>query len=292
VTDGIPSSPARQSDRLRSYAYDPVAVLGFLGSIFSAIVLAVFIWTNRADSVYPWRAEDTAIWAMLCFGPIAALCWSAIPSSKIAVATYLYVRRLVQLHAVVAACVWVVGCSQLGDTGYFVFRLGPLHGLFAFAALVLDLVVLAFAPLGRSDPDDIKLYRAIQVRIVGGTVAAIAVWSFLHIGMVVAQAEWLAWGRPYCLQVSGDYLGRYKQVNSLLELNGLNMHTPFTSGGGSGTFQFGYHAVLAVDREGGFEWRHWSYAQQHFVRHGNGKNIAGPGGRPACEPRAHFAFQL
>jgi hypothetical protein len=87
MADGVPSSPARISGGLRAYAYDPVAILGFLGSIFSAIALAVFIWTNRADSVYAWRAGETAIWAVLCFAPIAAFCWSAIPS-KIAVAGY------------------------------------------------------------------------------------------------------------------------------------------------------------------------------------------------------------
>jgi hypothetical protein len=287
MTDGMPSSTASAPDRLRAYAYDPVTLLALLGSVISAGILAVFIWSNRANSLDPWSAAGTATWALLCFAPIAMLCWSALPS-RIALAHYGSLRRIVQLHAVAAACIAVAGLSGLEGP----LKLGPIVGVFACGALAVDLTVLAVAPWSASDPDAVERYRAIHVRIVGGTVAAIAAWSVLQVGVVVAQAEWLAWGRPYCLQVEGDRRGSYKPVRSLVELNGLKMHTPFTTGGGLGEFQFAYHAVLAVDRDGGLEWRHWSYARHQFVRHRNGKFIAGADGRPACEPRAHFAFQL
>jgi hypothetical protein len=169
--------------------------------------------------------------------------------------------------------------------------LGIFYGIFAFGALLIDLAVLGLAPWSIWDSKDFETYRLAQLKIAGGSVAALIVWSFVNIGLVIAQSELIAWGKPYCLQVAGDHLGRYKPVSSLMDLNGLKMHTAFASGGGSGVYQFAYHGVLVIDLDDALEWRHWSYTTQHFVRHNNWRGIASAG-RPVCEPRSHFASQL
>jgi hypothetical protein len=189
-------------------------------------------------------------------------------------------RRAIQIHAI---------------TAVFIIASGPhmpfSYGILAFAALLIDLTILGFSPWSKWDAEDIETYRSTLLKVAGGAVAALFAWSFVNIGLVIAQSELIAWGKPYCLQVAGDYRGGYKPVNSLMDLNGLKMHTPFTSGGGSGVYQFAYHGVLVVDLGDTFEWRHWSYAAQHFIRHNDGRGIA-TRGRPACEPRSHLASQL
>jgi hypothetical protein len=267
---------------------DPIKVVAFVEAFICAFILVVLIWANRSNSPGYWRIGDTAIWALACLAPIAVLLWSAVP--KIARPRYVWLRRTIQLHAIAAACVTVVGCSGR-------WHPAVVYGLIAFGALLIDFIVLGLAPWSKADPDDIEIYRAAQLKVAGGAVAGIFIWSFLNIALVLGQSEIIAWGRPYCLQVAasqfscyvaGNCVSRYKPVSSLMDLNGLKMHTPFTSGGGSSEFQDAYHAVLIVNQGDVVEWRHWSYAGQHFIRHDNARGF----GRPACQPVSYFASRL
>jgi hypothetical protein len=262
---------------------DSMTIFAFLESALCAVILVALIWTNRSNSVGHWRLNEAAMWALVCYAPIANLAWSAIP--RMARPGYVWLRRSIQIHAIAAITVAGISSSASGSP------LPPSYGVLALCALLIDLFILGFSPWASWDADDIEKYRAALLKVAGGAVAAVFVWSFVNAGVVIAQSEFIAWGKPYCLQVQGDLLGGYKPVNSLMDLNGLRMHSPFTSGGGSGEYQLAYHAVLVVDRDDTIEWRHWSYTTQRFVRHDNWRGIA-IAGRPDCEPRRHLASQL
>src|SRR5579859_2208929 len=108
-----------------------------------------------------------------------------------------------------------------------------------------------------------------RTKIILMAIGLLVVWPFAQIGLIAAQAQYLANGRPYCIEVSSDRPLYYRPVGSLLELNGLVLHAPFINGGGSGStgsLQLTFHALLAVDKRSAPEWRNWSYWHQHFDR--------------------------
>jgi hypothetical protein len=270
--------------------YGPIKIAAVAGSAVCALLLCLFVWNIHPYSFGIWRADQAALWAAFFFAPILSLLWSVIAVSGWQPATYIWARRLIQLHAVSAVFIVLVGCTDLRR----IWDLPPswnLYGLLAFGSVSVDLIVLALAPWSNSDREDIGAYRRAQLKIAGGATAAIVIWSFVNIGLVVGQAQFIAGGKRYCLQVAGDYLGRYKPVRSLLDLNGLKMHTPFTNAGGSGDFQFAFHALLAVEDGPRLEWRHWSYWQQRFVPFKSSSSWLGKTGQ-SCEPRINFVLQL
>jgi hypothetical protein len=234
-----------------------------MGSIVCAVMLCIFVWSIRPHSFGPWITEKAAFWAAFFFVPIATVLWAVAPASPWHTASYIWLRRLIQFHIVLTALIVLAACTPLGSA----LGLAPswtLYGILGIGAIVADGLVLLFAPASNASPEDIATYRRWQFRIAGGITAAIAIWSFLNIAIMTAQAQIIAAGRPYCIQVAKDNHGRYKPVQSLMDMNGLKMNAPF-SRGGSSDFQFAFHAVLSIEREFNIEWRHWSYRQQRFV---------------------------
>jgi hypothetical protein len=103
-----------------------------------------------------------------------------------------------------------------------------------------------------------------RTKIIVASIGVALVWPFAQIGLIAAQAQYYANGRPYCIEVSGNPF-RYRPVASLLELNGFTLQAPYVDGGGSmGSAQFTFHALLAIDAGGAVEWRNWSYWHQRF----------------------------
>jgi hypothetical protein len=108
-----------------------------------------------------------------------------------------------------------------------------------------------------------RRWAKIAVIVIGLAI----VWPLAQIGLIIAQAQYIASGRPYCVEVSSDRFLHYKPVSSLLELNGFSLHAPFVNSGGSGShssMQWTFHALLVVESENALEWRNWSYWHQHF----------------------------
>jgi hypothetical protein len=192
--------------------------------------------------------------------------------------TYKWTRRLIQLHALVAMLVMLGGCASRQE--YF------LHGLVAFGSLLIDLFILFWSPWMGFDPEDVHTYRIFQLRLAGGAVVANSIWSFLNTGLVVWQAQYIADGRPYCIEVAGRGYG-YKPVTSFLDLNGLRLRA--TSGRHGEPV--GFHAVLVVDTGHGLEWRNWSRLFQHFALIEQSPAVR-LRLRPSCQPRTDFASQL
>jgi hypothetical protein len=264
---------------------DPMKILAVVGGLFCALFLCLFIWNIHPYSFGPWRMEEAALWAALFFAPMLVLFWAVIAINRWQPVTYIWMRRLIQLHAISAVFFALVGCTAR--------QLPPvwlLYGVVAFGAVFVDLIVLGVAPWSNSAPEDIATYRRAQLKIAGGTVAAIIIWSFLNIGLVVGQAQFIAGGHPYCIHVADDYLGRYRPIRSLMDLNGLKMHTPFINEAGSNNHQPAFHALLVVERGTGLEWRHWSYSQQRFVPFKPNSWTARA--QQSCEPRVGFAPKL
>ncbi|MES2193882.1 MAG: hypothetical protein V4517_05665 [Pseudomonadota bacterium] len=105
-----------------------------------------------------------------------------------------------------------------------------------------------------------------RTKIILAVIGVALVWPFAQIGLIAAQAQYYANGRPYCIEVSRDHF-RYRPVASLLELNGFTLEAPDSPPGGSrGSVQYTFHALLAIDAGGAMEWRNWSYWHQHFDR--------------------------
>jgi len=106
-----------------------------------------------------------------------------------------------------------------------------------------------------------------RTKIILAVIGVAIVWPFAQIGLIAAQAQYFADGRPYCMEASAARFGHYAPVASLLELNGFILRAPFVNSGGSGShcfMQWTFHALLAIDTGTGPEWRNWSYWSQHF----------------------------
>jgi hypothetical protein len=137
--------------------------------------------------------------------------------------------------------------------------------------------------------------RRLTTIILIAAVTAI-IWPFVQIGLIAAQAQYFASGRPYCIQVPGsrnDFY--YRQTNSLLELNGFNLHARYINGGGSGShgsMQWRFHAVLVVADGKTIEWRNWSYGLQHFARLTPEQAKATHLYKPECQPQIDFIRTL
>ena len=59
-----------------------------------------------------------------------------------------------------------------------------------------------------------------RTKIILAVTGMAIVWPFAQIGLIAAQAQYFADGRPYCIEVSSDRILYYRPVASLLELNG------------------------------------------------------------------------
>jgi len=134
-----------------------------------------------------------------------------------------------------------------------------------------------------------------RTKIILAVISVVIIWPFAQIGLITAQAQYFAHGRPYCIEVSSGRFLSYRQAGSLLELNGFTLHAPFFNGGGSGStgsLQWTFHALLAVDTGSAPEWRNWSYWYQHFDRLTPRQAKATHLYDVDCEPQADFALKL
>lgn len=108
-----------------------------------------------------------------------------------------------------------------------------------------------------------------RTKIALAVIGLAIVWPFLQIGVIAAQAQYYAGGRPYCIDVSDwQRAFYYRPVASLFELNGFNLHAPHVELRGASHshsfLEWTFHAVLVVEDSRELELRNWSYWHQHF----------------------------
>jgi hypothetical protein len=132
-----------------------------------------------------------------------------------------------------------------------------------------------------------------RTRIILAMVGLAVLLPFIQIPIIVAEAQYFASGRPYCIQASDGRFGEYRSVRSLLELNGFTLRAPFVDSKGSiGFAQWTFHALLAVDDGNEIEWRNWSYSAQHFDWLTPQQVKAAGLYRTECVPKVDFALKL
>ena len=134
-----------------------------------------------------------------------------------------------------------------------------------------------------------------RTKIILAVIGVALVWPFAQIGLIAAQAQYFANGRPYCIEVFGERFVHYRSVSSLLHLNGFSLQAPFLNGGGSGStgsLQWTFHALLAVQTETAPEWRNWSYWHQHFDLLTPQQAKAMHLYRLECQPQTDFVWKL
>jgi hypothetical protein len=132
-----------------------------------------------------------------------------------------------------------------------------------------------------------------RTKAVLAVIGLAIAWPFAQIGLIAAQAQYFANGRPYCVQVSGDAFRQYRPVDSLLELNGLTLGAPYVNSGGSiGFVQFTFHALLAIDVGRAVEWRNWSYWHQHFDELTPHQTMTTGLELPRCKPQVDFILEV
>jgi hypothetical protein len=251
----------------------------------SAIIAVVFY--NLVWAIYPscsWcKLQPSIVWFLLaiCFAPILIVLWSLLPYQRSH--AYIWVHRALIAHAV--ACGAVVVLSWVGLTE-------AIHGFLGTLALTADGLVIGLSP-PRVAPKRVLSFYARSVALgVTATIFVLITWSFSNALLVSGQATALANGRPYCLQVASNGVGRYTEVKSLHGLSGLRMQTPFTNGGGSSDFQFAFHGVLVIEDSAALQYFNWSYRQARFETISEKTLRALYLLRPSCTPRQRFAEQL
>jgi hypothetical protein len=134
-----------------------------------------------------------------------------------------------------------------------------------------------------------------RTKIILAMIGMALIWPFAQIGLVAAQAQYCANGRPYCIEMSGVRFLHYRPAGSLLQLNGFSLRAPFVSSSGSGShsfMQWTFHALLAIDTGSKPEWRNWSYWHQHFDRLTPEQAKATGLYDVACRPQADFTLKL
>ena len=261
----------------------------WFGIFLSTAVLLLVIWSIYPSG--PRSVDQNSVITLIGFSlvPLMTLAWATFtPFSWRHQANIL--RRLVQASVFLTACFTLVSClgphpllKPLTGMGYF--------GLLGASFLLTSLVLLALLPRDSEDEREISKYRWRYIFVVCGAMAALFVWSYVNIGIVVMQAEKLSSGRPYCLQVTADNFIRYKPLTSLHELSGLDMQSSETYHGGSGSLVSTFHSILIVEKEGGFDWYNWSYRQQGFTLPKTESHMRHVQ-RPACTPRVDYFRSL
>jgi hypothetical protein len=134
-----------------------------------------------------------------------------------------------------------------------------------------------------------------RTKTILAVIGVALVWPFAQIGLIAAQAQYYANGRPYCIEVSSDRALYYRPVGSLLELNGFSMQAPFVDSRGawsSSSFQWTFHGLLAVDTGSAPEWRNWSYWHQHFDQLTPEQAKATHLYNLECQPQTDFVLKL
>jgi hypothetical protein len=225
-----------------------MVVFAVLFSLFQCLAMAIWLVAAVAnDAPDPWLSTPL-IWLGILFGP----------------AIYLFAdkefnRPIINLVVAVLFAIAIVLGLTPGRFTLFPYY----HQILSMGAIVAGLAIAAYN--FPSPPGSSKIKHRVLLGILTlGPVVSATIWLTLLSGPIVAfRAAQAANGRSYCTlnywtKLNG--LGRYKQSKGIWDLEAYWMTSPFTSAGGSGTFQFGFHALLLTPNE----LFNWSYQSQRF----------------------------
>jgi hypothetical protein len=141
--------------------------------------------------------------------------------------------------------------------------IAPYYHQVLFISGATSLIFLFGTSLPRKHSQNVRLRGwAQRVLLILALPIAVQIWSMANIAFASFAAQNTAHADAACILVKGDKsLSGYRQSNSLLDLLGLTLYVPYTSGGGSGYFQWTFHALLVTKSRHMFN---WSYKSQRF----------------------------
>lgn len=129
-----------------------------------------------------------------------------------------------------------------------------------FVTGATSLIFLLGNALSKKRPEyDWRRAWAGRVLLILALPIAVQIWSMANIAFVSFAARQAAQGEAACLLMAGD--AGYRQSHSLSDLLGLRLYAPYTNAGGSGSFQWTFHALLVTKSRRLFN---WSYQSQRF----------------------------
>jgi hypothetical protein len=77
-------------------------------------------------------------------------------------------------------------------------------GIAGLVAAAIDLILLGLIPRASSNSRELRTFRRRTLTLTGGSLIGA---SYGHMGLVVLEAEFIAGGRPYCIEAAGDRCG-------------------------------------------------------------------------------------
>ena len=249
-------------------------------SIRAILLIPWFAWMSW---IMTWSAHPVAWGRWTPTAKMEMACWAALlVAIGILWATVRSGRRIDRLapillggHILLGTCVAVLGHTS--STAWLVGAIG----------LLVSMPATFMLSTGRKDRTKLRpILEAICASILLPALVLL-VWSPINMLVLRHGALSMAKGDPFCIQVPADYFGRERQATHWGQLTGLQMHTPWTNGGGSEDYQFAFHAILVVDRGGKEELYNWSYLRQGF-QPVEAKAIRGLYLRSECEPDISF----
>ncbi|PVE26348.1 hypothetical protein DC522_00890 [Microvirga sp. KLBC 81] len=252
-----------------------------LGCGLCAFAMYQLVWFIH--SVDSWGAANkSGAIGLLFFAPVSTFVWSALPRSRNPTEIYTKVRHAILLHAVLTFLLVLVLNIATG--------LEKIDWLIlAIIGIFVDLTLVGLGPWIVEDFSTIQFYRKSILISNGCLVIALLTWSCANIGLVAWNAEKIAAERPYCLQVSRNRFGGYRQVGSLFDLSGLAMQAPSKD-----HLHFSFHSVLVIQSDSGFDWYNWSYRRSQFMPISEEDLASGVIGmsEPDCKLQLNFVSSL
>jgi hypothetical protein len=139
----------------------------------------------------------------------------------------------------------------------------PYYHQNLFIAGTTSLIFLFGTSLPRKHSQNERLRGWVQgVLLILALPIAVQIWSIANIGFLYFAARNTAHTDAACVLVKDDKnIFNYRQSNSSLDLLGLTLYVPYTNAGGSGSFQWTFHALLVTKSRPMFN---WSYQSQRF----------------------------
>lgn len=269
----------------------------WLGIVFNAALLVFMIWSAYPIRQQPITGSSAINWSTLLF----LLSFFAIPLLIFGWAVFtpwrwqhqaLFLRRALLSLIIFAAFLILLSVMQLLWGVFRTYSGLLLIGIFSIAFCLIGVIALPFLPWKNATLAQSIAYRRMYILILGGSVAALFLWSYLSIGVVVFQAERIADGKPYCIQTTAEKIrSPYKEISNLRELSGLEMQSSYGNRG-SMWFYSNYHGILALAKEdGGRDYYNWSYRRQNFTPVSAYYRPSLPY-HISCKPKLNFAKML
>lgn len=263
-----------------------------LHAVVSGIFCGLLFWVGmlwtQGTSCLGWDAFYLLPVAGVLSGPLALLMWSMIAAPRWRSRSLAWTRHVIRGHGILGLVVLLAGLSHHIPLPSLDQGTQEDIGLAGLLAILIDLVLLWLILKPTSEPEMLRIYRKGVALVAGGALLATAFWPFAVIGLVAAQAEIIAGGRPYCIAVASEQSGaQARDALSLSDLNGLKMHTDQDA-----AVREWFDAALVIQADDGrFEWWSWSYTFERF-RSIPDEDVTLFDLRPECTPQLHFVGHL